>query len=213
MSGKTVHWADQNKTYSYSSSSTPSPASTSSTLSTSPGPLTPPPLSPSAFPSKEVGLVVLHIVLTSEMASQYHFDISKDPAQTNSTVLTPQVLAEAATSPPLSEILLVSRYLPWRLEILPSSSKPDAFVTVSDVLGGLYCALRIAVKEGEFNSLAETGQRKVKEAFKKRCADKDAEEKEREKGMKRIDYMMGHHRFAGLSLTQLPHEFKVSARQ
>ncbi|KAJ7583032.1 hypothetical protein C8J56DRAFT_956373 [Mycena floridula] len=224
MTGKTVRFAQVDRAYSVASSEdTPSPAFSGSTLSSSPSPRTPPSLLPDSsyrsLPPKDFfpGSVAVHDILGPAMASRFNYDVSLDPAHTlyDSPLLTSRVLREAATSPPLPQIFVVSRYLPWKLSILPSSRSPGAFVTVGDVLGGLHCALRIKVTDKEYEL---SPQALVKEAFEKRWGrilpiDPQAAKVERSKGKKRIDFLMGQNRFNGLSTTDRPNELRLSVKR
>lgn len=147
--------------------------------------------------------VKIHQAVSAIMGLQYNFDISTDPAITlcGSPFLKPDILREPATSPPLQEIYVVSNLLPWKLRIL--ASKYD-FVSVSDVLGGLYCALRIPVKYGEYEGQRPEIKAAVSQAFERRVQtlariDTIAAQAERQKGLKRIDFMKGSHNFAGFT--------------
>lgn len=219
MSSKRVRFA-QDAGY---TERTPSPTFSASSGSMSPGPLTPPTLQKDRFKSLSPEVahkplpksVSIHPILGGKLAAQTNVDISLDPAITHikSRLLTPLVLAEPATSPPLGELFLLSKYLPWKIQILPST---NSWVTVSDVLGGLYCALRLRVTAEEYNRTPSKEKPFVDAAFEQRCEktkqiSSSTAKAERQKGRRRIDFMMGNHSFQGLSPTDKPDEWKVSA--
>ena len=120
--------------------------------------------------------------------------------------LSPTVLAESATNPPLPTLTIVHPYLPWPITITPSSGKPGAFITVSDVLRGIYHSLRLNVTPAEFKNLPSTeAQHRVNEAYRrryKRITDARVYAEEKGKGLKRVDFLVDKHRFMGLVSTQ-----------
>ncbi len=96
---------------------------------------------------------------------------------------------ELATSPsPPANMILVSKYLPWRIHISPNS--------VRDLIVGLYTALRTRVTDKE---LKIVGGRDVMKAFAKRV--QGMGEEERRKGMRRVDFLLGYTRFVGIEPT------------
>jgi len=136
------------------------------------------------------------------------FDVSYDPAYTVSAspVLSSRVLAEPATTPALPCVTIVSELFPWRISIYPSSSKPGAFVTVADVLNGIYRGLRQQVRKEELENISVPKPfiASVRQAFYSRCSrlartvDPAAADSEARKGIRRIDFLLGNHMFAGL---------------
>jgi hypothetical protein len=222
---KSVRFADETDTYSYPS--TPSPTYSTSTLPSSTGPITPPPPRPYSYvPLPAVGKAVpvdraipvdmaktvavrIHDVLALSRKPKITFDVSFDPSTTllSSLALTPRVLAEAATTPPLASLTILSTFLPWNLNIRPASQKPGAFVTVADVLRGLYRSLRLPVTPAEFDHIPTVADRQlVSDAYEHRCErmnrkDPVGASEERSKGVKRVDFLMRNHRFLGLSAT------------
>ncbi|KAJ7755616.1 hypothetical protein DFH07DRAFT_821177 [Mycena maculata] len=205
--------------FAYASSSTspyPSPTYTMSSLSTSPGPMSPPPFNHSRslyacapLPAlNEPGHV--HNVLSGAHGRRHFmaFDVSYDPAYTVSAspVLSPRVLAEPATTPHLPCVTIMSDLFPWRISIYPSSSKPGAYVTVADVLNGIYRGLRQQVRRDELDTLPvpQPFVTAVRKAFHSRCSrvaragDPVAADSEARKGIRRMDFLLGNHMFAGL---------------
>ncbi|KAK0439246.1 uncharacterized protein EV420DRAFT_1236993, partial [Desarmillaria tabescens] len=99
---------------------------------------------------------------------------------------------DPATSPPLpGGMILVSKYLPWRIHISPSS--------VSDVVVALYTALRTRVTEEELKAVGGMG---VMRAFANRVEGMGDEE--RRKGVRRVDFLLGYTRFVGIEATDEP---------
>lgn len=127
------------------------------------------------------------------------FDLSLDIPQLKGQIPI-HVLNEPATQPPLASLILISPRLPWQLEVAPQGSR--SFLTVADVLHGLYTGLRIAVSKEEYERQGEGSQRKISLAYYnrwERIANPNDREKERMKGVKRIDFLMGKNLFKGLS--------------
>ncbi len=85
-------------------------------------------------------------------------------------------------------MILVSRYLPWRIHISPSS--------VKDVVVALYTALCTRVTDEEMNVV---GCKDVMNTFAKRV--ERVGEEERRKGVRRVDFLLGYTRFVGIEPT------------
>ncbi|KAL0066312.1 hypothetical protein AAF712_006743 [Marasmius tenuissimus] len=210
MSNRRVRFSDEQTILTL----TPSPTHSNSTLPGSPGPTSPPnPFSPLAGSPLQTDLSLLpmdeiHSVLRLRSRPRFSFDVSKDPAKTPSLSeeLTQELRAEPATVPPLPYVTLVSRCLPWAIEVQSSSNAQDAFVSVADVIGGLHCALRIRVTKAEFD--LQQHQDEITAAFEERChrvAKEEGEaaaELERTKGLMRIDFLRGRSKFMGLSVAR-----------
>ncbi|KAJ7122760.1 hypothetical protein C8R44DRAFT_621220 [Mycena epipterygia] len=143
------------------------------------------------------------------------FDVSNDPAYTVS--LSPRVLAEPATTPCLPCVTIISDLFPWRISIHPSSSKPGAFVTVADVLHGLYRDFSRRLRREELESISVPFMTSLRQAFYSRCSrlaravDPAAADSEARKGIGRIDFLLGSHIFSGLLPTsENPDVWKLS---
>ncbi|KAJ6627511.1 hypothetical protein B0H10DRAFT_1994944 [Mycena sp. CBHHK59/15] len=204
------------------SSGYPSPTYTvSSSLSASPG-MTPPPMnhSRSLYACAPLPAINGHIhdALRAHSRPRMAFDVSYDPAYTvaSSPVLSSRVLAEAATSPCLPCVSIISDLLPWRIDIHPSSSKPGAYVTVADVLNGIYHALRHPLSGEELAATPAAIVPSIRQAFHSRCSrlayanDPTAAKSEARRGIRRIDFLLGNHQFVGLlSTSQNPDVWKL----
>jgi len=187
--------------------------STLSTLSVSPGPLPPrhlPTTQDSGFPSPPVSArrvrdsesLKIHKVLRLSLIPPINYNLwySDEYALRASPALTPSVLAEAASIPPASLIIVTCEGL--RFTITPKSSKRSAVVTVADVLHKLYRELRHEVKmtNEEYESLPRESRTMLEQAFTIRCGlfpEGAEQKKERGKGLKRIDYLHMKTRFLG----------------
>ncbi|KAF4567336.1 hypothetical protein EYR40_006334 [Pleurotus pulmonarius] len=213
-----VHFAAENDHYIYPT--TPSPSYSQSSLPSSPGLMTPPPIHampapPTPYPFQPRPLpslspettalyapqpmpIVIHPAL--DRPSAIGFDLRIDPFPTKVVRdLAPTELAKPATSPPLPQLRLKCKLLPWIIVVRPSSPKPNAFVTVSDVLAGTYTQLCEAVKQGEFGRVRGVDEMNaIRDAWQKRCHEvRGAVDVER-----RIDFLMNNTMFKGLSATE-----------
>lgn len=213
---------------------TPSPTLSSSPLS-SPGPETPSssPINPLFAPTSSQylpciplplhvdplvdGFLTIHQILGLPLTGTlpFKFDVTRDPACTlefdSSSILTPAVLAEPATTPPLDRMVLQCDEFPWQLVICPQNSKE--FVTVSDVLSGIYSSLRIPVNSGDYNGLSEEKQRMITQTFFHRYdrhGETEARGKEKAKGVKRVDFLIRRNFFTGICPTCSPLVWKLT---
>ncbi|KAF8237715.1 hypothetical protein L208DRAFT_1112717, partial [Tricholoma matsutake] len=108
--------------------------------------------------------------------------------------LTATVLAEAASIPPGSSIVVTCDRLPWHITITPKSKKRNSVVTVADVLHKLYRELRqgLAILDAQYGMLPLETQVMLRNAFEARCLllpEGAEQDREREKGLKCIDYL------------------------
>jgi hypothetical protein len=104
-------------------------------------------------------------------------------------------LSEPATFPPLPQMTIVSPHLSSSVVVLPTL--PSDFVAVSDVLVTLQHFLDHAVTVAEYGSLLSKGA-----AYEERIAYSAHWQTKRYgtcKGVKRVDFLMNHHHFNGLS--------------
>lgn len=151
-------------------------------------------------------------------ARSLKYNVAIDPAVSSSTSrsLTQEMLDAAATKPPVEELYIVSKYLPWKIPIQPSQNG-NGYVSVSDVLRGLHFALRQRVTEEEFldSTSATDGSRlRVDQAFHERAEAlrRVDRAKAREETRRRIDYLGDNLLFAGLSPTWRNNEWRLSVR-
>ncbi|KAJ7781577.1 hypothetical protein B0H16DRAFT_1498918 [Mycena metata] len=197
----------------------PSPIYAYSSSSASPWPTTTPsPLNHSRPLYAHAPLPSLNAELHPALAPSRHMmaldvDVSYDPAY---WTLSPRVLAELAISPGLPCITIV--FFPgWETTIRPSSSKFPAYVTVADVLTGVYRYLHRQAEPEELERVPPPNMFSAHQAFTRRCnelarVDPTAARSEARRGLRRIDFLSGKSRFAGLIQTQYsPDKWQFSA--
>ena len=106
-----------------------------------------------------------------------------------------------------------SPYLPWTIEVGASNG---AFVTLQNVLEDLHFHLRSNITAQEYSSLPSQSDRsRAVQAYERRCRrlrhHRQYYEAEKRDGMKRIDFLMDHTRFMGLSsLNDRPDRFLLN---
>ena len=113
-------------------------------------------------------------------------------------------LAEPATEPPMTSLVIVCHHLPWRIKI--RARQQNGYITVADVMDGLYRALRLNVTEGEFRLLLPSHDMKhqVKKAYEQRYRRASFVEYgyEKAQGLRRVDFLRKKNTFWGLSSTR-----------
>ncbi|KAJ7734127.1 hypothetical protein B0H16DRAFT_1578370 [Mycena metata] len=152
-------------------------------------------------PQREYSRIQIHSLLSCVPFTppNVHYDFSR-PLHTINPQLTPLFL-NPATYPPLPVLTVICRHIAWPMTVAPSL--PTGFVSVLDVFTSVYTSLRLAVRWAEYNALPSAEARRgVDDAYFARCRlveDKDERGIERLKGVKRVDFLLGRTRFAGLS--------------
>ncbi|PBK63501.1 hypothetical protein ARMSODRAFT_536789 [Armillaria solidipes] len=144
---------------------------------------------PSVEEDFEPAIVKLHEYLRPP---HLRIDLSRDISP-----YIPEIPDESATSLPLPRgMVLVSKYLPWRIHISSSS--------VRDVVVALYTALRTRVTEEELKTVGGTGVMRA-------CANRieGMGEEERRKGVRRVDFLLGYTMFIGVEATDEPGVWKI----
>ncbi|KAF9258820.1 hypothetical protein L218DRAFT_711291 [Marasmius fiardii PR-910] len=203
----------------YTIPANPSPTYSSSSLPDSDGPITPPsyvaPLpgsqsysyaAPPPPPKHKLvkQLIRVHPLLTYSDSYQppLNFDVTLGLSGLTARYrpLPTPVLSDPAISPAVSFLMLKTDFLPWMIPIYASSN--GYFVTVRDVLNGIYMGLRKNVTRDEWNSILSRSDRvRVGEAYERRCgriSDCYLSREERQGGVKRVDFLCGRTRFMGL---------------
>lgn len=215
MPGKRVRFSN---TATFRPPSTPALSYGSLSPASSAAPITPPSFSgalpgPSPYiissPAKAqprfTGPAHLHTLLQASHSPIINFDISQHPSTITShrVGLSQRMLDEPATSPPLTTMTLFSPYLRWSIVITASTGRRGGFVTVGDVLDGVYRSLRNNITSAEFYSLpGEKERRRVTKAYEQRYRRIHGEREyddEKRRGVRRVDFLMGNTRFIGLS--------------
>ncbi|KAK6996265.1 hypothetical protein R3P38DRAFT_2565912 [Favolaschia claudopus] len=144
---------------------------------------------------------VHHLLAFTQRPLLINYNFSFPPSSITSLVrgLPTSLFGEPATSPPQPRLTLIHACMPWRITIVASNAR---YVNVNDVFMGLYTTLRTNVTLTEFSSLERAGHReKVCKSYRKRYRRLRGQDYVREKmqGIKRIDFMMGHTKFLGLT--------------
>ena len=142
------------------------------------------------------------------------YDMAEHPSTItthNNYSLSPQTLREQATIPPLPFLSITSIHLPWTIKVYASNG---LYVTIEDVFYSIYHTLRTNITIAEFNLLSkQNDQRRAARAYEKRyrrLRNNKAYENEKRGGMKRVDFLMGHTKFIGISNTSYrPDEWQL----
>lgn len=118
----------------------------------------------------------------------------------NNHLFPSRAFYEQATTPPLPFLSITSLYLPWSIDVYASNG---SFVTVGDVFSCIYRSLRTNITTMEFNSFPnQREQVRATRAYEqryRRFRQTYGHDEEKRGGMKRIDFLMGHTRFHGIS--------------
>ena len=197
MPGKHVHFAPN------TFPPTPSPTFSATSFPSSGGPIT-----PSSASYKGLSLPLLpckvHPALGVSNTPHILYDVSYPPStlRLRNPSISLQVLAEPATEPPLPFIVVISPHLPWRLMV---SAKHHSYVTISDLLEGVYHALRLNATQTEYELLPSKEMKMtINESYKRRygrLSNLEERERERTRGLRRIDFLGTRNNFLGLSST------------
>jgi len=113
--------------------------------------------------------------------------------------LSTRTFRESATTPPLPSLTIHSIRLPWIIKVYANGP----YVTLEDVFVSIYRSLRKNITSDEFNMLpSQDDQRRATRAYEeryRRLHDARSYEDEKRGGMKRVDFLMGHTKFLGIS--------------
>jgi len=130
--------------------------------------------------------------------------ITYDLTQPTSALYSPHfgipraTLCEPATSPSVQMLTIISPRFPWAITVSPSTYH---YVSVIDVLDGIYRALRVGVTSHEFHA-PPTDRGRVSQAYEARCRrirSQREHQQEKSRGVRRVDFLMEHTKFRGLS--------------
>jgi len=99
---------------------------------------------------------------------------------------------------------IIHRHLPWTIRVVPTH-KPGTYVSISDVLDAIFGTLRLTATEGEYRKIpTQEMQQRVDIAYRrryKRLQDAQQYQKEKMRGVRRVDFLAEKNIFAGLSST------------
>ncbi|KAG7094569.1 hypothetical protein E1B28_005397 [Marasmius oreades] len=190
------------------------PSYASSSLPSSNGPVTPPsyqvPLPghshysypPKSKPVKQPPHAHSLLAHCGSHQPQLNFDVTLPISSMTARYrpLPTPLLSEPAITPVVPSLVLTTHLLPWSITIYASNGY---YVTVRDVLEGIYRALRKNVTHKEYNSIPSHPDRaRVNEAYERRYSrvrDYYASREEKQGGVKRVDFLRGRTRFMGIS--------------
>ena len=130
----------------------------------------------------------------------------------NKHFLPGRALYEPATTPPLSFLSISSIHLPWIIEVYSSNG---SYVSLGDVFNYIYRSLRTNITTTEFNFFPHRrDQVRATRAYEqryRRFRNTFHNDDEKRCGMKRIDFLMNHTRFYGISKTgHSPEEWQLN---
>jgi len=130
------------------------------------------------------------------IAPNLQYDVRFLPTQSNPH-LSPAILAQPASSPPLPNLGLRVGDLPWLFKVTPDtgSSLGKAYVTVQDVVLTVHYHLRMAVKSAEYEAMSKSRKAEIFREFERRVG---SDPVQRGKGLRRVDFLNGCHRAQGL---------------
>jgi hypothetical protein len=122
------------------------------------------------------------------------------PSQSNPR-LSPDILANPASSPPLPSLALRVGDLPWLFTVWPDTTRSpgNAVVTVQDVLLAIYFHLRTAAKANEYEAMGKARKAEIFATFERRVG---SDPIQRGKGLRRVDFLSGRFRAQGLVRAQ-----------
>ena len=111
-----------------------------------------------------------------------------------------RVLYEQATTPPVPFLSIASLHLPWFIDVYASNG---SYVSVGDVFSSIYWSLRTNITTSEFHCFPrQRDQVRATRAYEqryRRFRNIYGHDAEKRAGMKRIDFLMSHTRFQGIS--------------
>ncbi|KAF8630282.1 hypothetical protein AX15_003016 [Amanita polypyramis BW_CC] len=209
MIGKRVRFASTNQVKYLSPnarrSRSPSPVSSDELLTPPSHTFALPGPTPYAFPiPSKPRTAHLHVLLQHSTSPIICYDFVDPPSAITSRRdgLSNRALSEPATCPPMQSLTLISPHLPWRISV---TARNGSFVTVFDVFDAVYRSLRMQAGESEFQLLPTRGDRdRASAAYQQRyrsIRDRRVYDEEKRAGLRRIDFLMGHSKFRGLSRT------------
>ncbi|KAF5372540.1 hypothetical protein D9758_005292 [Tetrapyrgos nigripes] len=147
----------------------------------------------------------IHSLLAYSFHPTLYFDV-RLPLSVAITFSSPRLstrsLSESATDPPVSSMTLYIPHITWSIIVAPSNG---LFITVADVVNAIYYTLRIPVMKEEYRAIrSRSNLRRVNTAYERRherIRDDYAAYQERQGGVRRVDFLVGHTQFLGVSTT------------
>jgi hypothetical protein len=144
---------------------------------------------------------------TSAITYDFRDPIFTATATHNNQRLSIETLRQSAFIPSLSHTTITSSYLPWTIKVYASNAP---YITLQDVLSSIHSVLRTNITSTEYRLLPShhhrerairAYQQRYRRLRQKPYSDISNKESESEKraGMKRVDFLMEHTRFLGIS--------------
>jgi len=154
----------------------------------------------------------LHLLLDYSTSSIIYDFVDHPSVMLSSTRrdrISSRKLGEPATSPARQSMTLRSTNLPWKVQVRASNG---SFVTVMDVINAIYNSLRMTVDDRELHEHLpiKTDRDRARVAHRERCKryrNSTTYDNEKRRGLRRIDFLMGHSKFRGLSGTDSASEW------
>jgi len=156
-------------------------------------------LEPIDYSSKDINIHYL-LAFTPYTDPPTCFDLSEPPHMNGPS----DGLSQPATQPPLQRLTITHPLFMWNVSVLPSSSTPEEYVTVKDVLRTLHSQLTLGVDPAHYAKLAHGDRKYVDEAYFCRCSgipDVNQRKHVKARGVVKLDFLAGQTRFMGLSGT------------
>ncbi|KAF9062783.1 hypothetical protein BDP27DRAFT_1336120 [Rhodocollybia butyracea] len=154
----------------------------------------------SAYSSSPGGPPRAHRLLAYSRHPGINYDVSL-PISYITTSYKGFSFSEPAVLPHAPFLLLHIPHHPWPISVHPSFNRQ--YVTAHDVFNAIYYSLRHSVTPSEMKAIPSRKDfERVRSAYEMRCrrfGDRHAYNAEKQKGVKRVDFLRGHTRFVGLA--------------
>ena len=125
----------------------------------------------------------------SAVSSPMFLDLRKNPSTLRfrelNRAVNPWDLTRFTCEPPVSSMRLYSVHLPWYIDV--ESSNP-AGVTLHDLFSAIWLSMMTPISQADWwnNEMDEITRERIARAWAERCVD----EEERQKGVRRVDFLM-----------------------
>jgi hypothetical protein len=143
---------------------------------------------------------LLHGVLRASSSAGLQWNATLPPK--TAVLRSTAMLQQAATDPPTPSMQIIFRLSPHTFTVRASNGH---YITVYDVLHGVFLALQQPLSGSEFQRIVRHGgEGELRASFHSRCnrfSDFRQAEFEKKQGYKRVDAYLGRSRFAGMVLS------------
>ncbi|KIK54935.1 hypothetical protein GYMLUDRAFT_129337, partial [Collybiopsis luxurians FD-317 M1] len=147
----------------------------------------------------------VHNLLAYSHRPAINYDVRYPPSTITTTYsgLSTTTFAEPAIYPPVSSLTIQIPHHTWPISVHASFN--GQYVTVNDVFSAIYHSLRNNVSSTDYHAIpSRKDAEKVRMAYEtryRRLRDRYAYESEKRQGLKRVDFLVGHTRFIGLTVS------------